>query len=488
MTKKKQVKKRQIKNRKNKKIQKKKIKLIGLLIFLLLSIVLAVLVLINILSEPVISYSINSNTEDHANVSVIINDKSIIKKAYKICIDNNPVADDNTNWEQYDKNNSFDLVSDTYYIHVKDSLNKTISTDSIINSTLYIDIDDNLKYPFYPINEDLDLSYKVLTIGKDDNLKIESSDENIISVNDNKFHTNGVGTCTITISSGNISDSVDIEVTDLYTGIDTDSMSKPILNKTICDSIQAHKLDQVLEIMVNDAGYKTRAGVVAAARFLTLQFPYRLAYFAESGKLDSTNDPRVSDGEGRYYHKGLYLSEDKFEDIVASIYGLRYWGQYFMEDTTTDHSRDAEFLEGGLTVADLGSSLYKMKRPNGLDCGGFVSWCYYNAGFDFGDMGAGGPGTYGMSILGERVSITDELLKSDRIKAGDLCGFIGHVGIVIGVEDDYIWIADTIRSGTKVRRYERNVESFNALGEDSFTYFMLMDSEYLEDGNYTPMW
>ena len=93
-----------------------------------------------------------------------------------------------------------------------------------------------------------------------------------------------------------------------------------------------------------------------------------------------------------------------------------------------------------------------------------------------------------MSILGERVSITDELLKSDRIKAGDLCGFIGHVGIVIGVEDDYIWIADTIRSGTKVRRYERNVESFNALGEDSFTYFMLMDSEYLEDGNYTPMW
>ena len=129
-----------------------------------------------------------------------------------------------------------------------------------------------------------------------------------------------------------------------------------------------------------------------------------------------------------------------------------------------------------------------MKRPNGLDCGGFVSWCYYNAGYDFGDMGAGGPGSYGMSMLGERVSITDELLQSDRIKAGDLCGFTGHVGIVIGVEEDYIWIADTIRTGTKVRRYERNVESFNELGDDAFTYFMLMDEEYLEDGNYTEMW
>ncbi|MBR5754395.1 MAG: hypothetical protein IKX97_01025 [Erysipelotrichaceae bacterium] len=159
-----------------------------------------------------------------------------------------------------------------------------------------------------------------------------------------------------------------------------------------------------------------------------------------------------------------------------------------MEDTTDDHSRDLEYLEGGLTVADLGTSLYMMKRPNGLDCGGFVSWCYYNGGFDFGDMGAGGPGSYGMSILGERVNITDELLQSDRIKAGDLCGFAGHVGIVIGVEEDYIWIADTIRSGTKVARYERNTDSFSRLGEDSFQYFMLMDDEYVNDGNYTPMW
>lgn len=470
------------------KKKKKKVKLIILLISLLFLVILAILLLINIISKPNISYNINSFNEDYVNISIDVQDKSIIKKNYQISLDNNPYVDENTNWQEYNKNDTYDLKSNTYYIHVKDYLNNVISTDSIINSTFYIDIEDNFKYPFYPINDTLDLNYKILTIGKDENLKIESSNENIISIDNNLLHTNGVGTCTVTISSNNISDSIDLEVTDLYTGIDTDSMSKPILNKTICDTIQAHKLDEVLQEKIAEAGYQSRAGVVAAARFLTLQFPYRLAYFAESGKLDLNNDTRLSDGEGRYYHKGLYLSEDKFDDIVASIYGKRYWGQYFMEDTTNDHSRDEEFLEGGLTVADLGSSLYKMKRPNGLDCGGFVSWCYYNAGYDFGDMGAGGPGTYGMSMLGERVYISNELLQSDRIKAGDLCGFIGHVGIVIGVEDDYIWIADTIRSGTKVRRYERNIDSFNALGEDAFTYFMLMDSEYLEDGNYTPMW
>ena len=93
-----------------------------------------------------------------------------------------------------------------------------------------------------------------------------------------------------------------------------------------------------------------------------------------------------------------------------------------------------------------------------------------------------------MTDLGELVYISNDLLQSDRIKAGDLVGYPSHVGIVIGVEDDYIWIADTLITGLKVTRYERNVESFNALGKDAFTYFMLMDDEYVEDGNYTPMW
>ena len=458
-----------------------------LLILLLALIGLGLLFLFNLRSKPDISYELLEHDDRSAVLHVQIDDPSLLKKSYQICIDENAASNDSTAFEAYDPSGTYELEAGTYYIHVKDSLNQTIDLGPIINQTLMIDLDE-FEYPFYPVNEELELSYDILTFGEDNDLKISSSNESVAYIKNNKVITKSPGVTTITIVSHDVSDSIILEVTDVYTLIDTDSMNKPILNKTICDDEQNRKLDEVLEMKIEEAGYQTRAGVVAAARFLALQFPYRIAYFAETGKLDNTVDSRRSDGEGRYYHKGLYLSESKYDDIVASIYGLRYWGQYFKEDTTEDHSRDEEYLEGGLTVSDIGTNLYLMKRPNGLDCGGFVSWCYYNAGFDFGDMGAGGPGSYGMSMLGERVNITEELLQSDRIKAGDLVGFTGHVGIVIGVEEDSVWIADTIRTGTKVRRYDRTVASFAELGDDAFKYFMLMDDEYREDGNYTPMW
>lgn len=337
-------------------------------------------------------------------------------------------------------------------------------------------------YPAYPIGYELDI-----LVNNDIDISMSSSNENIASIINNKVITKAPGMVNITASYKDQKISQEIIVTDLYTIEDT-NQNKPFLKETICSSKQAHLLDDVLERKIEDAGYKTRAGVVAAARFLSLQFPYKLAYMSESGRLDDTTGTAVSDGEGRYYHKGLFLSEDKFDILGNSIFGRATWGQFFEEDDSDDHSKDEEYLSGLLTTSDIGTHLYLSKRPNGLDCSGFIAWCYYNGGFDFGDMGAGGPSTYGMSDLGELVYINDELLKSDRIKAGDLVGFAGHIGIVIGVEDDNIWIADTLITGLKVTKYERNVESFNQLGENSFKYFMLMDSEYQDDGNYTQMW
>ena len=462
-------------------------KKIFLLIVLLILIGFSLFFLFNLLSRPEVSYELLEHDDHSATIRISINDSSILKRHFDVALDENALSDDATEFEAYNPGKTYVIEAGTYHIHVKDAIGRTIDTEPIINSTLAIHI-DKPEYPFYPVGEQIDFDCDLLTFGNDETLRFTSSDETIAFVRDHKIVTNSPGKATITVSSQDASDSIDVEVTDLYTRIDTDSMNKPILHETICDGEENRKLDKVLEMKIAEAGYQTRAGVVAAARFMVLQFPYRLAYFAETGKLDNTVDSRRSDGEGRYYHKGFYLSEEKYDDIVASILGPKYWGQFFKEDTTEDHSRDEEYLDGGLVVSDIGTNLYLMKRPNGLDCGGFVSWCYYNAGYDFGDMGAGGPGSYGMSMLGERVSISDELLQSDRIKAGDLCGFTGHVGIVIGVEEDYLWIADTIRTGTKVRRYERNLASFNELGDDAFTYFMLMDDEYQEDGNYTPMW
>ena len=64
---------------------------------------------------------------------------------------------------------------------------------------------------------------------------------------------------------------------------------------------------------------------VVAARFLTLELPYRIPYFYENGRVSDTGVHFV-DGEGRYYKKGLYLAESKKKDIIASWTGPAIWG------------------------------------------------------------------------------------------------------------------------------------------------------------------
>ncbi len=79
-------------------------------------------------------------------------------------------------------------------------------------------------------------------------------------------------------------------------------------------------IDKMLKYNVEEVGYQTRAGVVAAARFLTLKFPYKIPYFYENGRISGTG-VNFSDGEGRYYHKGLYLSDIKKQELIAIISG-----------------------------------------------------------------------------------------------------------------------------------------------------------------------
>lgn len=457
-----------------------------LIIVLSIILVAALALLFNLRSKPTLDYELIEIKDNKASLKVNIKSVSIINNEFKIAVDNNPTQNENTKFSTYNSDDIYELDGGTYYIHVLDNLGNTIDSGSILNTNIAITINNDL-YPFYPINDEINLDYEVISIGEKQEVNITSSDENVVKVEGNVLKTLSKGTSTITLSSSDISKTIDIEVTDLYILEDPED-NKPVLKETICTIDEAHKLDEVLKMKIDEAGFGTRAGVVEAARFLALQFPYKLAYFSESGRLDSTIGTTYCDGEGRYYHYGLYLSEDKFDLIEASIYGPKYWGQFFKEDTSDDHSKDDYYLVDGFVPADIGTDLYLSKRPNGFDCSGYVAWAYYNGGYDFGDMGAGGPDTYGMSMLGERVNITNELLQSDRIKAGDLIGFSAHIGIIIGVEDNAIWVADTLISGLKVRKYERNEESFFSYGENSFRYIMLMDDEYKTDGNYTAMW
>ncbi|MDE6292189.1 MAG: Ig-like domain-containing protein [Bacilli bacterium] len=306
-------------------------------------------------------------------------------------------------------------------------------------------------------------------LAKDEEIKVNFSPEDVEwSSSDSSIATveNGVvkginpGTVTITASKKDVSKNISITVTDLIVLPKIDN-KKPYLKCEQYSDEEAKMLDTLLEYRINEAGINTRAGAVAAARFLALEFPYRIHYFYENGRLITTGVRSYVDGEGRYYHKGLYLSKDKYDDILSSQYGPKMWG------------------------CSMYSKIVKIKSPNGIDCSGYVSWALLNGGFDVGD---GGAGIYNdrdtdMDDLGEKLKITKENLASKRVKVGDLLSMYGHIGILIGMDEEHYYIAESLTNDLHVLTMTED-----ELLKSDWLQFILLDEVYKEDGNLTNMW
>jgi len=226
-------------------------------------------------------------------------------------------------------------------------------------------------------------------------------------------------------------------------------------------------LDKILESRVIEAGVGTRGGVLAAARFITLEFPYTIRYFNENGRLvDHGYRPHI-DGEGRYYHKGLYLSEVKFKELesgASTKTGPKIWG---------------------CSLYDAFVQRYNM---NGFTCSGFVSWAMLNGGFDVGDVGAGNYKQFDddLSDLGEHQKITSDYMKNGNYKVGDFIARNGHAALIIGIDKDYIYTAESLPPKLKVYKYGR----YEGIVRDTnLTYIIEMSDIYPNgDGIYTNMW
>ena len=231
-------------------------------------------------------------------------------------------------------------------------------------------------------------------------------------------------------------------------------------------------LDAALENRVKSVGESTRASVVEVARFITLEFDRRIPYFYENGRLKNYGDSRNVDGEGRYYHKGLYLNKSRYSSIGKKFTGPGAWGCKITQYQD----------EPGYGFKP------RTKMPNGFDCSGFISWVLYNGGFDVGDVGAGDIKSRNDDLydLGEKNKINNELLDSGRVKVGDLIAYPGHMAIIAGydAEQDLYYVAESLPQfkGVVLNKYKR------AGLKATFTHIMLMDSVYKEDGNLTNMW
>jgi len=346
------------------------------------------------------------------------------------------------------------------------STNNTCTIDPTEGGTLYLYQGSNLlNKPDENITNILEDEYYLIagqkfdtSIFNNDELDkhpILVGNESILNVVGNDVEAKGNGETFIFIGNH----IVKVKVTDLL--VDKPNVFNDNKKFLTCGNFtddDNNLIDDYLKYYINTAGYKTRAGVVEAARFLTLNFPYKIYYFGENGRLTSNG----IDGEGRYYHIGLYLSNAKTKEIKKSSSTPACWSCY-------------------LPVGEENVGY------NGLDCSGFVTWAILNGGFDCGDIGAGISPYKNLTSLGELKKNSNDLLKD--IKVGDLVHnneVDGHIGIIVGIDDKNYYVAEAVawrgKNGVGISTFDSN--SFI----NTWTEVVLMDSYYKNDGNLTNMW
>lgn len=337
------------------------------------------------------------------------------------------------------------------------------------------EIDDGVKSikfkvdTFYlAIGESEKLNYDIESSKDDYKLTWSSENEDIVSISDGKIVGVNLGTSVVTLKSESGKKAeVSVMVTDLIRKPELDDKKKFLPCHAYTEE-EAHIIDDALRTRVLNKGEGTRAALIETIRFMTLSFKYKVSYFYENGRMHESG-VRKADGEGRYYHKGLYLSEDKFKDIKVSHKGPAIWGCPLTN--LQDHNR---YKPGA-------------KMPNGLDCSGFVTWSLYNSGLDVGDIGAGINDRHkDMSDVGEMHSLTYEYANSGDYKVGDVIARWGHTALIAGKDSEYLYIAESLLKGVRIEKV--SYKNPNSSLYKYYAYINKMDKEYSKNDDYTDMW
>ena len=432
------------KKRYKKRKLKNKFKLLCKFILFLL-VVFTSYYLYNLISNksPILSITNKNN-----NLEIELNGKyyCLFNDEYKI-----PDINDKEWIESDDNNKCYTKFDNSKYIFLKKDDKIIYSSDDVI----YLEtLSDKI---YMPLNDKKELPIKV--IGNINNLDFKYSKSSVIDINDGKITSNSIGNTSIITKYNGTENKIDVIVSDLIVSMPHEfDFEKKHLECNRYSEEENKVLDDILKTRVDEVGASTRAAAVSVARFLTLEFPYRINYFYENGR-QTTNKV---DGEGRYYHKGLYLTESKYSSIIGSKTGPKTWG------------------------CKLYSNPVKRYDSNGLDCSGFVSWVLLNAGFDPKDVGAGFADYLDLTDYGDVKKINNSILSS--IKVGDLLHSYaagGHIGIIVGIDDEYYYVAQALwydEVGVVITKYKKSVLY------KSFPHVVLMDKYYINDGKLTNMW
>lgn len=410
--------------------------------------------------------SINNKEPYDFNLSV--DDKQIAltykgpKDAYAIASIDKEVDVNDENWIKANNHSfNYDLVDYKEYFFIK--YNNVIYEVGDNEDLCYVELSiDNNAHTYLAIDEEYDYKVNYSVLGyTTKKLSWKSDNEDVVSVEDGHIIAKEIGEAKIMVHILNRSAIRDVSVTDLIIKAPIEVNNEK--EWLPCDRYSEEEndlLDEILETRISEKGYSTRAGVVEAARFITLNFPYKIKYSYEWGRHDLNN----IDGEGRYYLKGLYLDESRFSRLIGYNVEPQTWG------------------------CVMYNSNIKTRSVNGLDCSGFVTWAILNGGFDCGDIGSGFSNLRSLTDLGKLSKINEKTLKETKV--GDLVHSNytgGHIGIIIGIDDENNYYIAEATPKEKVEALVITKLDEKGL-KKSWNEIVLMDTYYLEDGNLTNMW
>lgn len=378
------------------------------------------------------------------------------------------IKDDDT-WTKAQNNKCNFIIDDnTYNFYLRNNYGTIIKINeaSDLGNILKLTLDKEKIY--LAINGSHTPTLTISSVGYADKTITWTSEDNKIAIVDENGKIKGIkkGNTKVTAKVMDKEATIDVVVTDLIT-IRPKSFNnkKKYLSCNKYTKEDNNLLDEILKDRVNAVGYKTRAGAVEAARFLALEFPYKIKYFSENGRMGERT--YKVDGEGRYYHEGLYLHSSRYNNIKYKAEGPKTWGCTMYNRVS--HKRSA----------------------NGLDCSGFITWVLVNGGFDPGDIGAGvSPGIKDLTDYGEKTIFNAKVIKSGKVKVGDLLSSTGpgggHIAIIVGEDDEYYYVAESLWTSPNVGVVILPYSKKNLFKR--YYYVMLMDSYYKEDGKLTKLW
>ena len=447
-----------------------KIILLSIGIVILIILIISLYNFISVANLKSLEIKDNFKNDDNMIMELVLSKPKFVVNNEIWCFVSQNEDEKDINWIKANNNVCRLEVSDgSYFIFLKNKygfVKKVASKDVDLNKIKNVTF--SKKEYYVPVNgsEEFKINFDVYGI-VDTSIEYGITDKSVLKIDGNKFVGLKKGETTVIAEVGNKKSEAKVYVMDTIREPEIDSKKSYVSCNQFSES-DALLLDKALEDRINSAGYQTRAGAVAAARFLGLEFSYKIPYFYENGRLENYDVIKHVDGEGRYYHKGLYLSKNKFEELSATYKGPAIWGCPLMN------------------LMDEGRYKPGVKYPNGLDCSGFISWVLYNGGFDIGDVGAGDNPYRDDDLydLGELRDTSMELINSNEVKVGDLIAYWGHMAMIVGMDKNNLYIAESLpqTKGVVIKKYTK------VYAMDLFENIMVMDSVYKEDGNLTEYW